>query len=103
MTTSDWVMIGAVLLAPLVAVQVQKWLERWREESERKKQIFKRLMATRATRLDPSHVTALNMIDLEFEEKAVLERWREYMDSLLGAPEIPSANAGRSKINTRTI
>jgi hypothetical protein len=100
MTTTELMMIVAVLLAPLIAVDVQKRLERWREGNERKKQIFKTLMATRATRIDPSHVTALNMIDLEFKEKAILEKWREYMDSLLDAPEILSADAQESEQQT---
>ncbi len=86
-------MIVAVLLAPLIAVQVQKWLEGWREKKERKKQIFTTLMATRATRIDPSHVTALNMIDLEFKETSVLEKLREYMDCLAEAPVIPVADS----------
>lgn len=93
MTIAEWMMIAAVLLAPLTAVQVQKWLEGWREKKERKKQIFTTLMATRATRIDPSHVTALNMIDLEFKETSVLEKWREYLDCLAEVPEIPAANS----------
>lgn len=99
MTINDYLMIGAVILAPVIAVQVQKWLESWREKRERKINIFKTLMATRATRLDPSHVTALNMIDLEFEEQSVLEKWREYIDSLVDAPQIPSADATQEKKN----
>jgi hypothetical protein len=93
MTIAEWMMIAAVLLAPLIAVQVQKWLEGWREKKERKKQIFTTLMATRATRIDPSHVTALNMIDLEFKETSVLEKWREYIDCLAEAPEIPTTDS----------
>ncbi len=93
MTIAEWMMIAAVLLAPLTAVQVQKWLEVWREKKERKKQIFTTLMATRATRIDPSHVTALNMIDLEFKETSVLEKWSEYLDCLAEAPKIPAADS----------
>jgi len=55
MKLSDLLMIAAVLLAPIVAVQVQKWLEQYRSERERQLTIFKTLMATRATGL--SHVT----------------------------------------------
>ncbi len=40
MTIAEWMTIAAVLLAPLTAVQVQKWLEGWREKKERKKHIF---------------------------------------------------------------
>lgn len=51
-------------------------------------------MATRAYTLAPSHVEALNRIDLEFEpkkkhEKKVLHAWKEYLD-LLGNQSLPA-------------
>lgn len=95
MTISDWLMIGAVLLAPLVAVQVQKYIEVSREKRQRKMNTFHTLMATRAARLSPAHVQALNMIDIEFygkkflgmryqgkTEKRVSETWKSYLDHL---------------------
>jgi len=95
MTSSDWVVIGAIVLAPLLAVQVQKSLEVLREKRQRKMAVFQTLMGTRAARLLPAHVQALNMIDMEFygrrvlrihyptrSEKAVLERWKAYLDHL---------------------
>jgi len=97
MTIADGLMIGAVLLAPLVAVQVQKWLEEWKEKNERKEQIFKTLMATRARRLDHSHVEALNMIDLVFKGDPVCDKWTEYLDSLATAPEKPAVDASEEK------
>lgn len=95
MTTSDWVMVFVVLAAPLLAVQAQKFIERMREKRQRKLAIFFQLMATRATRVAPQHVQALNMIDIEFygrkifrfryqnrKEKKVSETWKEYHDHL---------------------
>ena len=87
MTISDYAMILAVILGPILAVQTQKWIESWRADNERKKWIFKTLMATRGTPVSPTHVQALNMIELEFsikdpQEKAVLEAWRVYLDHL---------------------
>ena len=95
MTTSDWVMIFAVLVAPVLAVQVQKWIERLRERRQRKLQLFQTLLSTRTARVAPAHVQALNMIDIEFagprflhgarpseSEKAVLDAWRVYRDLL---------------------
>jgi len=95
MTTSDWVLVFAVLVAPLLAVQAQKFIERMREKRQRKISIFYQLMATRATRVAPQHVEALNMIDIEFygrkifrfrhqngKEKKVSEAWKEYHDHL---------------------
>jgi hypothetical protein len=89
MTISDWLMILAVLLAPLIAVQVQKWLEHYREDHERKLNVFKSLMATRAAAVSPVHVQALNMIDLEFDEKKyknVRLAWKTYLDHLGNYP-----------------
>ncbi len=90
MTISDSLMILAVLLAPLIAVQVQKWLEHHREIREKKLNIFKTLMATRASTISPSHVQALNMIDLEFDDKKYKEvkiAWKTYLDHLGNFPK----------------
>ncbi|MFO1434813.1 MAG: DUF6680 family protein [Candidatus Competibacteraceae bacterium] len=90
MTFSDGLMILAVLLAPIFAVQVQKWLEQFRAERERQLRIFKILMATRATGLSQDHVQALNLIDLEFQGtrfKKIREVWRAYLDHLGSLPQ----------------
>ncbi|GLO13629.1 hypothetical protein PPUJ20028_22100 [Pseudomonas putida] len=56
--------------------------------------IFSTLMATRAARMSPDHVQALNMIDLAFNggsrtrrrsETDVLDAWRDYLDHLTSA------------------
>jgi|GEM_PF-470263 len=84
---TDTAVITATLLGPVLAVQVQKYLERWRDESERRKKIFKTLMATRASRLAPAHIEALNLIDLEFPParkrfKRVRSAWKAYRTHL---------------------
>lgn len=63
MTISNWLVITAIIVAPILAVQIQKFIESKKEKRARKIQIFKALMATRATPLSPLHVEALNMID----------------------------------------
>ena len=90
METKDWLFIVATLLGPILAVQAQKWVERFREKRGQKFKIFRSLMATRAARLSPEHVQALNMIDVAFyggsfrshTERAVLDAWKEYLDHL---------------------
>lgn len=95
MDSSDWLMITAVLMAPVFAVQAQKYLEALRERHSRKSRIFYTLMATRAARLSIDHVQALNMIDIEFygrkllgvryqstREKRIVAAWRTYLDHL---------------------
>ncbi len=95
MQISNFIMILAVVVSPLVAVQVQKYIERARERYRRKFGIFQTLMATRQNRVSLAHVQALNMIPLEFygtklykfrhqrrSEKDVVSAWKIYLDHL---------------------
>ena len=66
MTISDWLVILAIIIAPILAVQIQKFMDHRKEEKERKMHVFRTLMATRAAPLSPLHVEALNMIDIVF-------------------------------------
>lgn len=84
---SDWAIIFATLAGPVLAVQIQKLLERGRAIADRRAQIFKFLMATRATRLSPVHVEALNAVPVEFfgktqKLKEIVNAWRTYIDLL---------------------
>lgn len=92
MTISNWLMITAVFLGPIIAVQLTRYLDNKKEIRERKLWIFKTLMATRSSILSPHHVEALNRIDLEFDskskkEKEVIDAWKAYLD-LLGYTQI---------------
>jgi len=102
---SDWAVVTATLVGPILAIQAQKWLERGTEAANRKSLIFATLMATRAARLSPEHVRALNAIDVVFygtrrfgkkvrtnAEQLVLDAWKEYLDHLSEpAPESEAA------------
>lgn len=79
--------IAAIILGPILAVQAQKYIELRRDIRSRKLQIFRTLMATRATTLAPLHVEALNLIDIEFDakkkkDKRVVDAWKLYLDHL---------------------
>ncbi|MBY4733956.1 hypothetical protein K6V90_25790 [Cupriavidus pauculus] len=106
MTLNDWLIVGATLLGPILAVQAQKWVERSRETRVRKLQVFHSLMATRGARLSGDHVRALNMIDLSFygpvrfgknwrskSERGVLNSWKEYLDHLTENHDFDGPNA----------
>lgn len=106
MTISDWVIVAATLLGPILAVQAQKWIERSRESRARKLQVFHALMATRGARLSADHVRALNMIDLSFygyvalgrkwttgRDQNVLDAWKEYHDHLSDAANMNSMSS----------
>ena len=84
---SDWLMILAVLLSPVIAVQLTRYLDRNKEIRQRKLDLFRTLMATRAYNISMDHVNALNRIDIEFDnkisnEKDVLNSWKSYLDLL---------------------
>ena len=72
MTISDTLIILATLLSPPIAIQVQKTIELATERRSAKRKIFHDLMATRATPVAPTHVQALNIIDLEFSPSSRL-------------------------------
>lgn len=87
MTVTDWLTIVAIFLGPIVAVRVTRYLDDKKEARERKLRVFKTLMATRGAALSPTHVEALNLIDLEFssrnrKDKEVIDAWKAYLDHL---------------------
>jgi len=106
MNISDSAIVLATLFSPLIAVQVQKFIEKITERRTAQKRIFYVLMGTRATRVAPDHVQALNMIDLEFsgagwrgqsaKEREVINRWRDYPDHL-NAPGADDQNEARAE------
>ncbi|MCB0748321.1 MAG: hypothetical protein KDC90_12745 [Ignavibacteriae bacterium] len=87
MELSNILTIIAILLAPVIAVSVGRYLASRKEERESKLWIFRTLMATRATRMSHEHIRALNMIDVSFygddkKSKNVIESWKVYLDNL---------------------
>jgi hypothetical protein len=77
--------IVAIVSGPIIALQIQRKLDREREAKNRKLWVFKTLMSFRATALAPSFVQALNLIDVEFngsdeKEKAVRNAWKIFLD-----------------------
>ena len=86
MDCNEIISIGAIILGPILAVQIEKYLERHRENKNRRLSIFKTLMATRGSVLSWDHVEALNRIDLEFSGNRkfvkVIQAWKAYFDNL---------------------
>lgn len=79
--------VVAILLGPIVALELQRRLDAGREAKTRKLWIFRTLMSNRATRIAPAFVQALNLIDLDFngsskEEKDVRTAWKVLLDHL---------------------
>jgi Family of unknown function (DUF6680) len=79
-----WLTIAAILLSPLIALEVQRRVDEHRQRQKRRLEIFARLMTTRTTQMAPAHVEALNGIEVEFYAKTgpakkVLDAWRLYV------------------------
>lgn len=93
---SNWIMILAVIAGPILAIQIQKYIEGVKEAKERQVRVFKDLMATRASTLAYQHVVALNMVGLEFQGKKytkVVNAWKMYLDHLGSFPDNDEAMA----------
>lgn len=89
-TISDWLMMLAVVLGPILAVQIQKLIDRNKEGRDRRLKVFRDLMTTRASTLAFQHVSALNMVGLEFNGKKygkVVNAWKTYIDHLGSFPD----------------
>lgn len=61
--------IAAIVAGPIIALELQKRLDKGREARDRKLTVFKTLMTYRATTLSPHFVQALNLINVEFNAK----------------------------------
>lgn len=73
----------AILLGPIVAIQITRALDKKRDERERRIAIFRGLMRTRQMRLAHDHVGALNLIQLEFYgDDDVVAAYKEYINHL---------------------
>jgi hypothetical protein len=80
-TGQFWIYVVSVLLSPLIAVQVTEFLRKRREKRERRFWIYRTLMATRSSVINPDHVRALSAINVEFHDKKsapVMRAWKEY-------------------------
>jgi hypothetical protein len=81
-----WLTIAAVVLGPILALGAQRVLDNLREEHTRQVRVFRELMITRAQRLSPRHVEALNAVPLEFrathKNRNILIAWKSYLDHL---------------------
>jgi hypothetical protein len=91
---SDIAIICATLLGPVLAIQVQKYLERLHNQQQRRVWIFKTLMNTRAAPVSQAHVEALNAVAIEFygrerKLKQIVKVWKTYIDHLTPSSAMP--------------
>jgi hypothetical protein len=85
MKLTDVLTIAAILIGPIAALMIQRALDKGRETTRRRQELFRVIWATRAFpgRLQYRHVESLNMVGLDFaNESKVIEAWKEYLDML---------------------
>lgn len=91
----------AILGGPFLGIWAQGRLEAKRQAKDRKLDVFKTLMATRATPLSQEHVHALNRIDIEFRDsKKVRNAWNILLNHFGESPtppSVPAAQASRAE------
>jgi len=93
MQLKDWLEILAIALSPLIAVQVTEWLRKRSDAVERKRDLFRTLMATRRVTLNWDRVQALNLIDVEFyKSKPVRSAWNALVTHLT-VPNVAETDA----------
>ena len=77
--------ITATVAGPILAVWASEIRQHRRQARDRREWVFRTLMTTRSTRLQPDHVSALNHIDFAFPQKAypaIADAWGLYLAHL---------------------
>ena len=81
METKDILNLIALVVIPIVAVLIGRWLQDRSEKRKDKMQIFKTLMTSRIYGWTPESVNALNIIDIVFaNDKNVRAAWKDLND-----------------------
>ncbi len=103
MTTFEWVQVGillgtivAIFAGPIWAVKITQDRQDKKEVRERKLQVFRDVMRTRGVQIDPVHVAALNVIEIDFYSDAtVISAFRDYIKHLnkIAPEKEPEINA----------
>lgn len=86
MQTETWyalATLAAITLGPIIAVLITRLIDRNRERRSRRVDLFRALMQTRRIPLDPLHVAALNVVEIEFhKDQDVRKAFQSYIQHL---------------------
>ncbi len=105
-TTTDRLIILAIILGPLLAILIGYRLDTQQEARQRQMDIFQTLMVTEETSLE--HKRALTTINFEFDnsesnEKEVLSALSAYRDLLDKPPPTPASRSDDALFNKTRV
>ena len=102
-TQTDWFIIGATFASPFLAVFAQRSIEDYKQEKQRKLQLFKLLYATAHSPTGEDFVNAFNLVRIEFrKDKDIVKYWEEYL-AILTPPSSPITNVDHFEFSSRAI
>jgi hypothetical protein len=87
-SSEAWAIVLATFIGPIAAVAITLWRDAARSKYGQRLYVFRALMATRRVAISQEHVTALNLVEVDFYgEPKVESAWKTYKDHLGTGPE----------------